>query len=232
MIGQKDVQRKEKTMRTYSSLYRMMAGSLLFGSTCLIAGDANRTEVTGVKTAIAMRNRIINENLELLEKVSVGAKSFSKAEVEAVGILGAYRSDEAAQVLVKLIEVSRYGAASITAVEPKVVSMEFPTEQYPCVNTLGMIGTPAVYAICRELNSTEPKHISSSRLDLYVEVVHHVLPGRVGVAFCREMRREAPDELQERYDPLIKRLETAWRPAIKFHTITLDKDFVPPARLP
>ena len=185
-----------------------------------LAGGATTSTVT-IEHPTELRDRVIQENIRILRDVRTDAESLTIEQEEAVRILGAYRSEEAAPMIVRIIKAKgqpRRGS-DVDELKSRVVPRDEPSDERPAVAALANIGVAALLAICEDMMQRDNAGADGDRLRLYVSVIHRLFPGDVGIVYVRELRLSAPEKSAARYDPLLKVLEAQRKPRIKIVTL-------------
>ncbi len=190
--------------------------------TIVLVGAAAWAESPGPRgdndDPIVQRIAVIAKYMEVLRGIPDTAEFLTEEQDSAIQILGTYRSVEAADELVRLVEVKGFpGHKAYYHRSGGVYGYDGPKEvRFPALDAIALIGTPAINAIVGDLERRQAANPpSAKRIQLYARVVSQMFPGNLGLVYITAQRDSAINELQSRFDPLIKQLEASKKPSIK-----------------
>jgi len=167
-----------------------------------VATETNRKPAS--QNPIMTRDKIIEGNMRRLGPLRANAKFMSEDQEKAMGILGTYRSTEAAPKLVKTINVKRRPSKLFSPIAGGYRSRLSKPNEYPAVDALVSIGLPSVWAIRDHLDDCGKAVPDVKQLQLYAKVIRGVLPSNLVRAFVVEMKEGAPKNSKHVYDKLLK----------------------------
>ena len=120
--------------------------------------DIGRRQTAADKTT-SDRRRLVSELLTLAQQTSAASEKQGTKEL-AIGLLGEYRAEEAAAVLVREIEFA----------PPSISLDESPLNRYPAARALIRIGEPSV----QEIMAYVHPEVGEKAMKLYAQVIRQV----------------------------------------------------------
>jgi hypothetical protein len=184
------------------------------------ASSADENNTDSQADPIEIRRQIIETHIAILKTIPSEAETLTAEQEAAVGVLSAYRAEEAAPELVRIItakspvQFSPGGSGGTYGKREKYGDEEIASA------ALTKIGIPGVCAILDDISGRDQAAPSETRLTLYARTIVSVFPGNVGLDYVRTWQQMTPAGRKRLYDPLIQTMEKMSKPVIQLHDQT------------
>lgn len=168
---------------------------------------ATRHEEESLANSIVVRQNVIQEAIASVGKIALTEPKLSAAEANAIRVLGAYRSAEACEDLLRVVKMTwaeRIGAVPIAGgkTQPRV---RFPLDGLPAAKALRDIGLPAVKAIIADLQQKQdPKAVKDDLLRIYADILVGVLGTEHAKDYVEKEKKRVGDSHRDVFERLLK----------------------------